>query len=173
MEKKNNHFTLRPWVETDLDSLVKHADNFNVARYLTDAFPYPYTRESGIAYLQLIANDTPTKVFAIDINGEAVGSIGIFPQADIHAKSAEIGYWLSESCWGRGIMPAAVRQIADYGFRTFDIVRIYARPFSINKGSQRVLEKAGFTHEATLKKALVKLGEVMDEHIYALWKEND
>ena len=113
-----------------------------------------------------IANDNPTKVFAIEINGETVGSIGIFPQSDLHKKSAEIGYWLAEEYWGQGIIPKAIEEIVEYGFQTFDIVRIYARPFSTNLKSQRVLEKAGFVFEARLKKAIFKNGEFMDELIY-------
>jgi RimJ/RimL family protein N-acetyltransferase len=159
-------FKLRKWDETDLDSLVKHANNNNVAKWMTNGFPHPYTHEDGNIFLSMIANDNPTKVFAIDVNGEAVGSIGIFPQTDIHEKSAEMGYWLAEEYWGQGIIPKAIDEIVDYGFRTFDIIRIFARPFSTNTQSQRVLEKAGFTFEAKLKKALFKNGEFMDEMIY-------
>ena len=158
---------LRKWTEADLDSLVKYANNQNVAKWLTNGFPHPYTFEDGKAYLSMIANDNPTKVFAIEINGEAVGSIGIFPQTDIHEKSAEMGYWLAEEYWGKGIMTKAIQETVNYGFQTFDIVRIFARPFSTNRNSQRVLEKAGFTFEARLKKALFKNGEFMDEIIYA------
>jgi RimJ/RimL family protein N-acetyltransferase len=119
----------------------------------------------------MIANDNPTKVFAIDVNGEAVGSIGVFPQTDIHEKNAEMGYWLAEEYWGQGIMTKAIQEIVDYGFRTFDIIRIFARPFSTNLKSQRVLEKVGFTFEARLKSALFKNGEFMDEIIYAKLKD--
>ena len=157
---------LREWRETDLDSLVKYANNHNIAKWLTNGFPHPYTREDGRAYLSMVAKDNPAKVFAIDVNGEAVGSIGIFPQTDIHEKNAETGYWLAEEYWGQGIMPKAIEAIVAYGFRTFDIVRIFARPFSTNLKSHRVLEKAGFTLEARLKKALFKNGEFMDELIY-------
>ncbi|AGY53033.1 putative N-acetyltransferase YoaA [Bacteroidales bacterium CF] len=119
----------------------------------------------------MVTKDNPIKVFAIEIEGEAAGSIGIFPQTDIHEKSAEIGYWLSEKYWRNGIMSSAVRDIVKYGFDTFDIVRIYAKPFSSNERSQRVLEKAGFALEARLKKALYKNGEFMDELIYVRFKE--
>jgi RimJ/RimL family protein N-acetyltransferase len=162
---------LRKWNEADLDSLVKYANNWNVAKWLTNGFPYPYTREDGKAYLTMIANDNPMKVFAIEVGGEAVGSIGIFPQSDIHEKNAEIGYWLAEEYWGQGIITKAIQEIVEYGFRTFDIVRIFARPFSTNLKSQRVLEKAGFKLEARLEKALFKNEEFMDELIYA--KLND
>jgi len=162
---------LRKWNEADLDSLVKYANNRNVAKWLTNGFPHPYTQEDGKAYISMVTNDNPTKVFAIEVNGEAVGSIGIYPQSDIHGKNAEIGYWLSEGYWGRGIMTKAIQEIVEYGFQTFNLVRIFARPFSTNLKSQRVLEKAGFELEARLKKALFKNGEFMDELIYA--KRND
>ena len=162
---------LRKWNEADLNNLVKYANNENVAKWLTNGFPHPYTQDDGKAYLSMIANDNPVKVFAIEVNGEAVGSIGIFPQSDIHEKNAEIGYWLAEDYWGQGIMTKAIREIVEYGFQTFDIVRIFARPFSKNLKSQHVLEKAGFELEAILKKALFKNGEFMDELIYT--KRND
>jgi RimJ/RimL family protein N-acetyltransferase len=162
---------LRKWTEADLDGLIKYANNQNVAKWLTNSFPHPYTHEDGRAYLSMIANDNPLKVFAIEVNGEAVGSIGIFPQTDIHGKSAEMGYWLAEEYWRQGIMTKAIQEIVTYGFRTFDIVRIFARPFSTNLNSQRVLEKAGFSLEARLQKALFKNGEFMDEIIYAKLKD--
>ncbi|MDU1903377.1 MAG: GNAT family protein [Dysgonomonas sp.] len=162
---------LRRWALSDLDNMVKYAGNFNIAKYLTNVFPHPYTRQDGIDYIELVMKDDPLQVFAIEVDGEAVGSIGIFPQSDIHSKNAEIGYWLAEEFWGRGIMPEAIRQIVRYGFDTFDITRIFARPFGINKGSQRVLEKAGFTLEARFEKTLYKYDEYMDELIYAIRKD--
>jgi len=162
---------VRKWDEADLNSLVKYANNWNIAKWLTNGFPHPYTRADGEAYLSMIAKDNPVKVFAIDINGEAVGSIGIFPQSDIHEKNAEMGYWLAEEYWGQGIMTKVIQEIVEYGFRTFDIVRIFARPFSTNLKSQRVLEKAGFVFEARLKNALFKHGEFIDELIYAKLKD--
>jgi len=160
-------FKLRKWNDADLDSLVKYANNHNVAKWLTNGFPHPYRNENGKAFISMTSNDNPTKVFAIEVNGEAVGSIGIFPQTDIHEKSAEMGYWLAEEYWGKEIMTKAIQEIVEYGFQTFDIVRIFARPFSTNLGSHRVLEKAGFTLEAKLKNALFKNGEILDEFIYA------
>ena len=162
---------LRKWSEADLNSLVKYANNKNIAKWLTNAFPHPYTHEDGKAYLSMIENDNPTKVFAIEVNGEAVGSIGIFPQTDIHEKNAEMGYWLAEEYWGKGIMTQAIREIVEYGFSTFEIVRIFARPFSTNLKSQRVLEKAGFELEARLKRALFKNGKFMDELTYARFND--
>lgn len=161
-------FTLRPFRESDAQSIVKYANNPKIAANLTDGFPNPYGLNDAKKFLTMAIQTESYTIFAIDINGEACGSIGIFVQSDIHRKSAECGYWLAEPYWGKGIIPEAIKQIVDYGFRTFDIVRIYARPFSFNKESQRVLEKAGFTLEATLKKACFKNGEFCDELIYSI-----
>ena len=103
-------FELRKWNEADLNSLVKYANNKNVAKWLTNGFPHPYTHDDGKAFLSMIEKDSPTKVFAIEMNGEAVGSIGIFPQTDIHEKNAEMGYWLAEEYWGQGIMTKVIKR---------------------------------------------------------------
>ena len=162
-------FTLRKFRESDLDSLLKYANNYNIARFLTNQFPHPYGEEDGRKFLP-IAIAAPG-IFAIDVDGEAVGSIGVFPQSDIHEKSAEIGYWLAEPFWGKRIMTEAIKEMVKFGFQTFDITRIFARPFSTNAASQRVLEKAGFVCEARLKAALYKNGEYIDELIYAIRKD--
>jgi len=164
------NFKLRRWQFSDSESVVKHADNYNIAKFLTNGFPHPYKIEDAEKYISIVSQEEPVKVFAIDVDGEAVGSIGIFPQSDIHAKNAEIGYWLSEDYWGQGIMTEAIKEIVKYGFETFDITRIFAGPFGTNKASQRILEKAGFTLEARFQKALYKNGEFFDECIYAIRK---
>ncbi len=163
-------FTLRPWRESDLASLVKYADNPRIAQFLTDAFPHPYTEEDGREFLTMAVGNPG--LCAIDVSGEAVGSIGIFPQTDVHERNAELGYFLAEPFWGRGIMTRAVREMVSYGFATFPgVTRIFARPFSTNPASHRVLEKAGFTLEARLRDALYKNGAYMDELIFAIRKE--
>jgi len=161
------NYKLRPFRDSDLASLVKYANNYNIAKFLTNQFPHPYTDDDGRKFISSVANNNPTNVFAIEVNGEAVGSIGIFPQSDIHKKNAEMGYWLAEPFWGNGIITRAIGEIVEYGFKTFDITRIFARPFSTNLASHRVLEKAGFVCEARLKNALYKNGEYMDELIYS------
>lgn len=166
------NFILRKWEVGDINNLVKHANNYNVSRYLTDAFPYPYTFEDGQQYLEFISKDNPTKAFAIDVDGETIGAIGLFPQTDIHRKNAELGYWLSEQYWGQGIMVRAIKEITEYGFNTFDIIRIFARPFSINIQSQKVLQKAGFVKEGTFQKTIYKNGEYMDEIYFSLYKSD-
>ena len=160
------NFTLRPFRDSDLGSLVKYANNYNIAKFLTNQFPHPYTEEDGRKFISSVANKEPVNVFAIEVNGEAAGAIGIFQQSDIHEKNAEMGYWLAEPFWGKGIITRAIGETVEYGFKTFDITRIFARPFSINPASQRVLEKAGFTCEARLRNAIFKNGIYMDELIY-------
>lgn len=163
------NFTLRKFTELDLENLVKYANNYNIAKFLTNGFPHPYTEEDGKSFLS-IAISQPC-IFTIDVAGEAVGAIGLYLQTDIHEKSAELGYWLAEPFWGKGIITQAIQEVVEHGFKTFDIVRIYARPFSTNLASQRVLEKAGFANEARLKKALYKNGEILDEIIYAKFRD--
>lgn len=161
-------FTLRPWVASDLPSLVQHANNAEIARYLIDAFPYPYTAADGRAYLEFVASQAPGCIFAIDVAGQAVGSIALHPQTDIQRKNAELGFWLAQPFWGQGISTQAIRQMVAHGFQAFDITRIFARPFGTNRASQRVLEKAGFTLEAQFTQTLFKNGEFLDEWVYGL-----
>jgi RimJ/RimL family protein N-acetyltransferase len=162
------NFRLRNWTINDLDSLVKYANNFQIAKNLTNFFPHPYTLEVGRSFIAACIEATPPNRFAIELAGEAVGAIGIHLQTDIHLKNAELGYWLAEPFWGRGIMTQAITQMTDYGFKTWDIERIFARPFGSNKGSQKALEKAGFVLEARFEKILFKNGEYLDELVYAV-----
>jgi ribosomal-protein-alanine N-acetyltransferase len=161
-------FKLRLWTLADLDSLVKYANNAAIARFLTDQFPHPYTHDHGRIFIGFATSNAPAKIFAIEINNEAAGAIGIHPQTDIYRKNAELGYWLGEPFWGRGIITQAIGQMVDFAFQNLDIERIFARPFGSNKASQRVLEKAGFVLEAHLIKTLFKNGNYEDELIYAV-----
>lgn len=165
-------FTLRRWNKNDLDSLVKYANNWNIARNLTDMFPYPYTRESGTKFIEMVIENHDQTVFAIDIGGEASGAIGIHPLTDIHKKNAELGYWLAEPFWKNGIMTRAVIQMIDFGFKSYPVNRIFARPFGSNIGSQKVLEKAGFKLEARFEKILWKKDRYEDELIYAIRRDH-
>ncbi|HEY0029984.1 MAG TPA: GNAT family protein [Bacteroidia bacterium] len=161
-------FLLRPWNINDLDSLVKYANNPLIAKNMTDGFPHPYTAENGKAFIEFAMKGNPTNIFAIDIDGEAVGGIGLHLQHDIHCKNAELGYWLAEPFWGQGIITKAIAQTINYSFKTFPLTRIYARPFGTNTASQKVLEKTGFILEGKFEKTLFKNGEYLDELIYAI-----
>lgn len=161
---------LRPWTFEDTENLAKYANNPNVAKYLTNAFPHPYTIENAHSFIAMVAAQNPTSVFAIEVDDEAVGSIGLHAQSDIMCKNMELGYFLGEPFWGKGIVTAAVQQMVGYGFQHFDITRIYARPYGNNLASQKVLEKAGFKLEARIEKNIYKNGEFLDELIYAVRK---
>jgi [ribosomal protein S5]-alanine N-acetyltransferase len=161
-------FHLRPFTIDDLHSLVKFANNYNIAKNLTNAFPHPYSIENGKAFIEMATQNSPSNVFAIEINGEAAGAIGIHPQNDIYCRNMAMGYWLAEPYWGKGIITKAISEMVDYAFRNFDVYRIYARPFGYNIASQKASEKAGFVLEARLEKTFFKNGEYMDELIYAV-----
>lgn len=161
-------FTLRPFVESDLKSLVKAANNPAIAKFMNDQFPHPYTEENGKAFIAMTEMHSPRHILAIDINGEVAGGIGIHPKEAIERKNAELGYWLAEPYWGKGIITAAIKQMVEYGFNSFDITRIFARPFGSNVASQKVLEKAGFTLDATFKNTFFKNGQYEDELVYAI-----
>lgn len=166
-------FLLRAWRETDAEEIVKAADNTNIAKNLRNAFPNPYTLEDARWYVNdCIANEGKRQLTrAIEVDGRAAGSIGIFLQNDVCEKSAELGYWLSEAYWGRGITSRAVRMICREAFAAFDIIRIFAEPFDYNAGSRGVLEKAGFTYEGTMRNGIYKNGRVHSYCMYSLLRE--
>jgi RimJ/RimL family protein N-acetyltransferase len=164
------NFSLRPWNENDVESLVKYANNIHISSRLTNKFPHPYTTEHARWFIQFANANEPKHVMAIDIEGEACGGIGVHPQDDIQCKNAELGYWLGEPFWNQGVITTAILQMIDYGFNSFDINRIFARPFGSNIASQKVLEKTGFTLEAKLEKTLFKNDVYEDELIYGIRK---
>ncbi|MDP2721538.1 MAG: GNAT family protein [Bacteroidales bacterium] len=163
---------LRKWEMSDLESLITYANNANIANNLTDVFPHPYTKADGECFITMVQEDDPVKVFAIEIDGKACGAIGIFPQPDIHKKNAEMGYWLAEPFWGKGIMTKLIGEMIAYGFTTWDIDRIFARPFGSNLASQQILRKNGMKLEARLDQTLWKNNRYEDELIFAI-RRND
>ena len=167
MEVRLKHCTVRSWRLDDAESLAKHANNPRVARTLRDRFPHPYTIEIAKAWLPVASSRDPVTDFAIEVDGNAVGGIGLSVGTDVSSRSAEIGYWLSEDYWGKGIMTEAVGAAADIGFATLPICRIYAHTFSNNPASGRVLEKSGFSLEGRLRKSVFKNGEFLDQLVYA------
>jgi [ribosomal protein S5]-alanine N-acetyltransferase len=165
---------LREWRQADAPSLVKYANNLNIARQLRDRFPHPYTAAAARQFIQSLAQAGPVTSFAMTVDGLAVGGIGFAPGADVERYSAEIGYWLGEPYWGRGITSEAVQLVSEYAFRSCNMLRLFALPFADNLQSVRVLEKAGYVREAILRSSSVKAGIVRDQALYALvnpaWK---
>jgi ribosomal-protein-alanine N-acetyltransferase len=156
---------VREWRRGDLASLVHHANNLNVAKQLRDRFPHPYTEKDAKAFLKHAADDRTN--LAIETDGEAVGAVGFVPGRDIERFSAEIGYWLGEGFWGRGIATEALMLVTDHVFGELNYLRVFAVPFADNVGSIRVLEKAGYAKEAVLAASSVKYGVVRDQLLYA------
>ncbi len=173
MELHGEGFLLRGWKVDDAGSLQKHGDNTAISDFLLDRFPSPYTMEDAIHWIKSMKYQQPFINFAIDIDGFVVGVIGLELKEDVYRKTALLGYWIGESFWGRGIIPKAIKLITDYAFANLDIVRIQAGVLSNNPKSIRVMEKAGFTKEGELKKAILKKGIILDEYIYALTDNRD
>ena len=162
---------LRRYRASDLAALVKYADNPNVVRNLRDRFPHPYTVEAGRFWITSVCDQEPLATFAIASETELIGGIGLELQQDVYRRSAEIGYWLGEPLWGKGIISAAVQAVVRYGFADLDLVRIYAGVFATNPTSARVLEKNGFAFEGRLRQAVWKNGELIDELRYAILRD--
>lgn len=159
---------LRPFDDTDLPALLKYADNPNVARYLRERFPQPYTAAAGRAWIANTKRQDPPVTFCIATDDELIGGIGIELQTDVYRRSGELGYWLAEPFWGRGIVTAAANAVVEYGFTRLDLVRIFAGVFATNPASARVLEKVGFELEGRSRHAVFKHGELIDELRYAI-----
>lgn len=172
MELRGDDFVLRPWRMDDAAALVKHGNNRAVWRNLGERFPHPYTDAAAQAWLsEVVAKDGPTRIFAIDIGGEAAGSMGIHPGAGERAKMAVIGYWLGQAHWGRGIATRALRLVVDYAFVTFAFERLEASVYAWNPASARVLEKNGFTLEGRLRSRIYHDETLADELMYGLLRE--
>jgi RimJ/RimL family protein N-acetyltransferase len=158
---------VRSWETGDTDSLAKYANNRNIAIHLRDRFPHPYTKRDARDYILWSRRRAPETVFAIAVGGEAVGSIGFLIGADVERASAEMGYWIGEPFWGRGIATEALMAMTRYAIETHSLTRVYALPFASNAASCRVLEKAGYTLEARLRRSAIKDGLTIDQCQYA------
>jgi len=163
--------TVRSCEWRDRESIVRHANNRNVWLNLRDRFPHPYTNADARNFLDMVVGVTPVTSFAIALDDEAVGGIGFTVQNDVAHRSAEIGYWLGEQFWGRGIATEALTAVTEYAFKNFDLCRLYAHVFEWNPASARVLEKAGYDFEGRLKKSVTKNGQTIDQLMYAIVRD--
>ena len=161
------HCVVRTWDWSDRDSIVYHANNRNVWINLRDRFPHPYTKKDAQTWLDIVVGVRPETNFAIAVNDKAVGGIGFSVQPDVGRRSAEIGYWLGEEYWGRGIATEALTAVTQYAFDNYDLCRMFAHVFDWNAASARVLEKAGYSFEGRMKKAVTKDGRTVDQLVYA------
>lgn len=162
------NYKLRPWTDNDVKSAFYNADNADIYMFMTDGFPN--TIDKWKSFIEFTLNNDSILYLAIEINGQAVGGVGITPQKDIGRNNAELGYWLGKEYWGKGIMTNVIKDIVRLAFEKFTVNRIYAKPFETNIASHRVLEKAGFILETRLMKTVIKNEELLDELFYAIRK---
>lgn len=161
---------LRPWREADTAACAALANDEGVAANLRDVFPHPYAEQDARDFIALcLAADPDEALFrAVEVDGAFAGSVALTRGTDVACRSAELGYWFGRPFWGKGIATEAVRQMCAFGFGEWDIVRIFAEPFSCNRASCRVLEKNGFQHEGTKRLSVCKRGKLLDSEMYAL-----
>lgn len=171
-ETEGSIFKLRPWVKDDAECLVKHANNEKIAMNLRDGFPNPYSMPDAVSWIKMVMENKKDLIYAIEVEDEACGGIGLHGGQDVYRFNAEIGYWLSEQHWGKGIITEAVRLMVKLGFEKYSWTRIYAGIFSPNVASMKVLEKCGFKQEAAFKKSVKKRGVYLDEHVFSILRED-
>ncbi len=161
-------FKLRSWRVGDEAAVVRHGNNIRIWRNMSDAFPHPYTHEAAERWIRKATHPAVAGThLAVEIEGEAAGGMGMEFLDGGYRKTAEVGYWLAEAYWGRGISTATLRAFTRYAFETFDLERLHARVFEWNPASCRVLEKAGFHFEGTWRRACLKEKCLSDVHIYS------
>lgn len=168
MELIDNELKIRPFKDSDSKTLANLCNNKKIWDNLRDYIPFPYTENDSIEFIKYCQGENPQLTFAIEYKGEFVGSIGLVRQKDVYKLTAEIGYWIGEPYWGLGITTNAVRLITEYGFNNLGLVRIFTGVFDFNKGSQKVLEKAGFKLECIFEKSVFKNNKICNEYRYGL-----
>lgn len=166
-----NQISIRPFSTNDRDKLVHYCNNIHIWNNVRDYFPHPYTLKDAEEYIILCQKQKPTQNFAITINGNLAGSIGMIIQSDVYSHSGELGYWVAEKYWGKGIATKAVKLIIAYAFNELKLERVFASVFDFNKASQKVLGKCDFQLECIAKKAYVKNAVIGDEYRYYLLKD--
>lgn len=167
MEIRLTKSLLRPLTENDAASIAHHANNRNVWRNLRNAFPQPYSKQDALEFIGRINEQPGPPVLAIEVDGLVVGTVGVRLKEDIETGSAEVGYWLGEEYWGRGITSEAVKAIVDYALSTYELHRLDAWVYAWNPASARVLEKCGFQLEGVARRSAIKDGQITDRWLYA------
>ncbi len=168
LSEKN--ITLRPLTEEDTKPMAVLANNRNIWNNLRDLLPSPYTENDAETFIRLVKQEQLQTKFAIDYNEQFCGVIGLVPQQDVYKKTAEIGYWLGEPFWNKGIATIAVKLITEYGLNSLNFIRIHTGVFEYNIGSMRVLEKNGYEKDGVFKKSIFKNGQICDEHRFSITK---
>ncbi len=163
--------SVRSFRDSDAGDLALHANNRKVWLQLRDRFPHPYTLDDARAFIAFARNGTPETAFAITVGDQAVGSIGAILRDDVERCSAEVGYWIGEPYWGRGIATRVLAAFTRFAFTAWELERLYAIPLASNAASCRVLDKAGYELEGRMRRSAVKDGTVQDQLLYAVLRE--
>ena len=167
MTSESQRIKLRTLCPEDKKVLAQLANNKKIFDNVRDFFPFPYTEKNAIEFIEMCSKEDPAYTFAIEYQKELAGVIGLVPQSDVYRKSAEIGYWLGEPFWNKGIATEAVKLMTDYAFNTLKMVRVYTGVYDFNKASQRVLEKCGYKLECIFEKSIIKNNRICNEYRYA------
>jgi [ribosomal protein S5]-alanine N-acetyltransferase len=162
---------IRPVGMDDAEVIARYANNAKIAVNLRDGFPHPYTLRHAKDFVSKMAMKEPPMIFAIEYNGEFCGVIGLSGQDDVYRMTSEIGYWIAEPFWGKGIATEAVRLLTDYGLNELGFVRIHTGVFEYNPASMKVLEKNGYALDGIFRKSVFKQGRIWDEHRYSIIRE--
>jgi RimJ/RimL family protein N-acetyltransferase len=166
------NFKIREFQPNDVEALVKYANNYAVSRFLRDGFPFPYTLDDAVKWIDYIKKNDLIIALAIADDIEVIGGIGAIPYDDIHRFSAEVGFWLGEPFWNKGIISGALKTFCNFLFTNYDFNRLTANVFEYNDASKRVLEKNGFILEGKQRKSVFKENKFVDHYIYGLLKED-
>ena len=168
IELKSGNIKLRPLRLSDAKRIAQLANNEKISRNLRDGFPHPYTLADAENFLEKFTNQDPVTFFGIEYMDEYVGNISLVQGQDIYRKSAELGYFIGEPYWNKGIVTTAVNLITGYGFKQLGIIRIHTGVFEYNTASMRVLEKCGFTKDCVFRKSVFKQNKIWDEVRYSI-----
>ena len=169
---QSENILLRSLAEDDKEALALLANNKKIFDNVRDILPHPYTIDDAIFFINVTKQENPQMSFAIEYEGQFCGMIGLMPQQDVYRRTAEIGYWLGEPFWNKGIATIAVKLITDYGFKELDFIRIHTGIFEYNIGSMKVLEKNGYKKDCVFEKSIIKNGKIIDEHRYSKIKKH-
>jgi RimJ/RimL family protein N-acetyltransferase len=164
---ENPRICLRPWNTGDHESLVRHGNNRLVWRNLTDMFPHPYTHEDAVEWVGIASNPGASIFLAIDLEGEAIGGVGVIARDGNDFHTGQFGYWLGQKHWGQGVATQSARALKNHAFSGGRFKRLEAPVFAWNPRSMRVLEKVGFIKEGILRKSVLKDGQLIDSVMYA------
>ncbi len=167
----NSKIQIRPWKKEDAQQLASIANNKKIWQNVRDHFPHPYTNKNALDWIAHTQQQKPILNMAITVDGEIAGSIGILLKEDVYRKSLEIGYFVGEDYWGKGIATVAVSLLLDYITKHFDVVRIYAEVFEHNRASMKILEKNGFHLEGIREKSVIKNNVLMNDQVWVKFLE--